>query len=157
MVLSTRERVRPIRTCELSYPRSGPNRRSSSASSAESGTNPGSVQGSSGSQLNPSKLTGSRRSSRRCCWRSTATATAARTSTAAPSPIRSRTRSAARSCGSACWTNAAGSKAFSAQRAARLRSSRCRSPTRSGSSTAQAPPACRSRSCTARAASCWKL
>ena len=58
--------------------------------------------------------TASRRSSRRCCWRSTATATAARTSTGArPSP-RSRRRSARRSCGSATSTAAAGRTGSSA-------------------------------------------
>ena len=110
--------------------------------------------------------TGSPRSSRASCSRSTATATAAATTTGSTSCGRCSRRcprSSGRSC-SATSTRSRRSPASGAPRAgttssrraatSRSRSRRCRSTTRSGCSTAPAPPACPRRSCTGTAGSC---
>ncbi len=100
--------------------------------------------------------TASRRSSRRCCSRSTATATARRSSTGATRSPRSKPRS--RRCGTRCTSPYLGDgrrRLDGAARRARARSSssRCRSTIRCTCSSARARPGCPRRSCTATAAS----
>ena len=109
----------------------------------------------------------SRRSSRRCCWRSTGTGMGARTSIAPPPCaailaelpsvrtrcccLTSRPRRPPPACPAACAGASCSSLAAAPARS--HSSSRCRSTTLCGCSTPRARPACPRRSCTATAGS----